>query len=770
MMRRFRWLLAAAVVAAAVFTAGSQAFRSHGLFSGPNINTPDNGTANPYPSSLQVSGLDGVIDSMTVTMFITHTNPDDLDILLVGPTGKKVLLMSDAGGTTDLSNKQVRFKDGAAALPDSTAINQVEYRPTNFGSGDVFPAPAPGGTPSSDLFAFDNTDPNGIWSLYVLDDSPGGGTGTVNSWRVTINTKVTIQGAGFSIPSVGSASQYPSLISVASFAGVVSRIEVRLNGVNHTNPDDIDVLLLGPNGKRARLMSDAGGDHDLTNVNLRFTDIATSELPNSDQIVSGSYQPTNYGLGDDNFPSPAPGTPYENDLASAFNGDRAQGNWRLFVADDNSPGSGSISNWSLTIVTTDQPPTATAPADQVIDLGQTRNLSVTASDPEGDPLSISLALNPIATLDDHGDGTATLHLAPQAGDAGNHQLRVTASDGDFTTSDSFNVTVNDVTPPTTTATPVPAPNAAGWNTGSVDVGLSAIDLGSAVQSITYSAAGAQTIPQATVNGSSVALPTITAEGITTITFHATDTEGNVEANQTRQIKIDKTKPVFAQQMKIKLDANTQLSSGNIPVTLFNWLGSDPGSSASGLDHYVLSRSVNGASFNTLALSDPLATTDTRLVTPGTTVKFQIQAADVAGNLSNASGTPTEGVELHQESDPAIVDTGTWTTANAGYASGSSTQFASAAGAKATFSFTGPHIAWVSAVGPDRGIAEVRVDGALKATVDLFNATQQGVRLVFVQNNIGDVAHSIEIKVLGTKNASSTGTKVDVDAFAVLNPP
>jgi hypothetical protein len=33
----------------------------------------------------------------------------------------------------------------------------------------------------------------------------------------------------------------------------------------------------------------------------------------------------------------------------------------------------------------------------------------------------------------------------------------------------------------------------------------------------------------------------------------------------------------------------------------------------------------------------------------------------------------------------------------------------------------------------------------------------------------DGPHSIEIRVIGSKNANSSGTRVDVDAFAVLNP-
>src|SRR5438034_5437096 len=128
------------MVAAGLLAAGSEAFVTHKLVKSPDtVAVPDSGTATPYPSTLEVSGLDGLVESIEVFVDLTHGNPDDLDILLVGPTGKSVLLMSDAGGTTDLNETTVDFRDGAAALPDTGAITEGPFRPTNYGSGDVFP-------------------------------------------------------------------------------------------------------------------------------------------------------------------------------------------------------------------------------------------------------------------------------------------------------------------------------------------------------------------------------------------------------------------------------------------------------------------------------------------------------------------------------------------------------------------------------------------------------------------------------------------------------
>jgi hypothetical protein len=38
----------------------------------------------------------------------------------------------------------------------------------------------------------------------------------------------------------------------------MSKVVVKLNGLSHSYPDDLDLLLVGPDGQSAMLMSDAG--------------------------------------------------------------------------------------------------------------------------------------------------------------------------------------------------------------------------------------------------------------------------------------------------------------------------------------------------------------------------------------------------------------------------------------------------------------------------------------------------------------------------------
>jgi hypothetical protein len=102
------------------------------------------GSATPYPSTINVSGLSGPITDVNVTLNnFRHTWPDDVDILLVGPAGQKVVLMSDVGGSIPVTNLSLTLDDAASAMPDNAALSSGAFRPTNFGGGDVFAPPAP---------------------------------------------------------------------------------------------------------------------------------------------------------------------------------------------------------------------------------------------------------------------------------------------------------------------------------------------------------------------------------------------------------------------------------------------------------------------------------------------------------------------------------------------------------------------------------------------------------------------------------------------------
>ncbi len=187
-------------------TLGSTADSVSTFQNSASITIPGTGTgattgapSAPYPSNITVVGLTGTVSKVTVRLVnMNHTFPGDVDILLVGPQGDKFILFSDAGGTNDLVNNTITLDDTAAVLLPTGIIGTGTFRPANYTAGDTFPAPAPAApyqnaaTAGSATFAslFNGKNPNGTWSLYVVDDASGDVGNISGGWQLTITTQL----------------------------------------------------------------------------------------------------------------------------------------------------------------------------------------------------------------------------------------------------------------------------------------------------------------------------------------------------------------------------------------------------------------------------------------------------------------------------------------------------------------------------------------------------------------------------------------------------
>ena len=74
--------------------------------------------------------------------------------------------------------------------------------------------------------------------------------------------------AAIAIPTSGPGAPYPSNIEVSGLVGPITDVNVSLNGLYHGFPDDVDVLLVGPGGQNAIIVSDVGGANGVNNVSL----------------------------------------------------------------------------------------------------------------------------------------------------------------------------------------------------------------------------------------------------------------------------------------------------------------------------------------------------------------------------------------------------------------------------------------------------------------------------------------------------------------------
>jgi Tol biopolymer transport system component len=210
--------------------------------------------------------------------------------------------------------------------------------------------------------------------------------------------------------------------------------------------------------------------------------------------------------------------------------------------------------------------------------------------------------------------------------------------------------------------------------------------------------------------------------------------------------------------------------GNSTVrTKLEWAATDN----IGVARYELEQSTNGGTYSPVALPSPTATKVLRHLEAGKTYRHRVRALDAAGNWSEWKYGPSFKVSVLQESNAAITYTGGWAAQGSGEAMGGALKHASAPGASAKATFGGAlNMAWVSARGSNRGKAETWVDGAAwDGAKDLYIPTTEWRKVAFAKNGLNpSVEHSLEVKVLGQKNASSSGTRVDVDALVVLSRP
>jgi subtilisin-like proprotein convertase family protein len=224
---------------------------SSNRFSNPGIiSIPGDG--NPpvvYPSRILISGA-GVVSNISITVSnISIDRPDDLELLLVSPTGTRMILLSDAGGTvTPASNVTLDFSDaGGSFVASNGPMVTGTFKPTSVNTTPPnFPPPAPpapynhpGPFGTATLGSvFGGTNPNGYWSLYVIDDVAGSGGTIGNGWSITLSTppSITCPSNVVTTNALGQCQSAP--VSFAATAGGFPAPTVRyqIAGTNVTSP------------------------------------------------------------------------------------------------------------------------------------------------------------------------------------------------------------------------------------------------------------------------------------------------------------------------------------------------------------------------------------------------------------------------------------------------------------------------------------------------------------------------------------------------------
>ena len=189
-------------------------------------------------------------------------------------------------------------------------------------------------------------------------------TGTASAVQFCNTTPIVFTPPSQPTQAVQALAPYPSQITVSGQVGTITDVNVILNDLTYEVPDDLDIMLVAPDGTRIMVMSDAGGANftafPVTDIDLTFDDAAANQPSADGQLVAGTFRPIDDDDDPDEFDaadtflSPAPATPSVA-MLSAFNGLNPNGTWSLYVVDDN-PGPPVVMDigggWCLDILTT----------------------------------------------------------------------------------------------------------------------------------------------------------------------------------------------------------------------------------------------------------------------------------------------------------------------------------------------------------------------------------------------------------------------------------
>ncbi len=184
---------------------------------------------------------------------------------------------------------------------------------------------------------------------------------------------------------------------------------------------------------------------------------------------------------------------------------------------------------------------------------------------------------------------------------------------------------------------------------------------------------------------------------------------------------------------------------------------------SGIGSYDLQRKKGSGAWISVTLTSSTATSAVMNLAPGSNYRFRLSATDTAGNTSAYVMSATAKLARAQETAGSASYAGSWKRVSVGGASGGYVRRSITPGNTASYAFNGSAVGLISTLGPDRGVAELRLDGVLLDSVDLYAPTLTPAQLVW-SSNVASASHVFEVRVTNNGNPSSTGTRVDIDAF------
>ncbi|HLG13024.1 MAG TPA: proprotein convertase P-domain-containing protein [Blastocatellia bacterium] len=180
-----------------ITTLGAGTFTTQAVFPSSDPNLPslvsNSCLSGPVTSAVMVSGLGLHVGRIRLTTQITHFNPGDLDITLTSPQGTVTTLTTDNGTILAPTAFDGTTFDSRANLGGQVPYgNCLIFFPCNQGLATdriySFAGTASALVPEESMGSFLGENPNGVWTLKVVDDSCNLLVGSLKAWSLDITT------------------------------------------------------------------------------------------------------------------------------------------------------------------------------------------------------------------------------------------------------------------------------------------------------------------------------------------------------------------------------------------------------------------------------------------------------------------------------------------------------------------------------------------------------------------------------------------------------
>ncbi len=232
------------------------------------------------------------------------------------------------------------------------------------------------------------------------------------------------------------------------------------------------------------------------------------------------------------------------------------------------------------------------------------------------------------------------------------------------------------------------------------------------------------------------------KAFTRLSYHAHDFAGNEDATKTATIKIDNTAPVTTSGL---LDSYLGSATVSLDAT-------DAGSGVA-----TTRWRLDGGDWITGATATASL--------PGSH-RLEWSSVDSVGNSESMHIAFFDVLARFDDADPRVVYKGTWTPNSNTSRHAGAWRTATGATQKAYVTFTGTRFELIGSTGPAYGIARVTIDGGTPGYGDLYSPTYKHLQRVYSKSGLTDAEHTAVVEWTGTKNASSTGTGIGIDAVDV----